>query len=94
MIKLFTWLFDKRVRELDAQLADEIFRNEQLTEQNDRLNNTLYRLNVSYKEMERKFESKMKSMSKLQEELAEQREKTAHYVELYLNATREKEQKE
>lgn len=90
MMKIFTWLFNKRVRELDAQLADEIFKNEQLTEQNNRLNNELYRLNISYKEMERKFESKMKSLSELREELAEQRAKTAHYVELYLDATKEK----
>lgn len=90
MIKLFAWICDKRVRELSDQLADEQFKNEQLYEQVERLNNELYKTTVAYQNANKAIENKIHSQSELMEKLAEQKEKTAHYVELYLKAVEEK----
>ena len=90
MIKLFTWLFNKRIRELEKQIEDLLFENEQLSERLNRMNNELYKTTSIYQEISKKFENKNKNIAELQEQLAEQRAKTAHYVELYLEATKDK----
>ena len=90
MMKLFAWLFNKRIRELENQIEGLLIENEQLREQLNKMNSDLYKTTSTYLEISKKLENKMKSLSELREELAEQRAKTAHYVELYLEATKEK----
>lgn len=90
MMKLFTWLFNKRIKELEDQIEGLLLENEQLREQLNKMNSDLYKTTSTYLEISKKLENKIRHASELQEQLAEQRAKTAHYVELYLDATKEK----
>lgn len=89
MIKLFTWIFDKRVRNLSKELEDEIFRNEQLQEYLNKMNSDLYKLNCAYRELDKKFQTKNKQVADLKEQLVKEKEKAAHYIDLYLEATKD-----
>ena len=89
MIKILTWIFDKRVRNLSKELEDELFRKEQLQEHLNKLNNDLYKLNRAYRELDKKFKTKNQQVEDLREQLVKQKEKTAHYIELYLEATKD-----
>lgn len=90
MTKLFTWLFNKRIRELEDQIEGLLIENEQLREQLNKMNSDLYKTTSTYLEISKKLEYKIRHAAELQEQLAEQRAKTAHYVELYLEATKDK----
>lgn len=90
MIKLFTWIFNKRIRELEDQIEGLLIENEQLREQLNKMNSDLYKTTSTYQEISKKLDYKIRHTAELQEQLAEQRAKTAHYVELYLEATKDK----
>ena len=90
MMKLFTWLFNKRIRELEDQIEGLLIENEQLREQLNKMNSDLYKTTSTYLEISKKLEYKIRHAAELQEQLAEQRAKTARYVELYLEATKDK----
>ena len=90
MTKLFTWLFNKRIRELEDQIEGLLIENEQLREQLNKMNSDLYKTTSTYLEISKKLEYKIRHAAELQEQLAEQRAKTARYVELYLEATKDK----
>ena len=90
MTKLFTWLFNKRIRELEDQIEGLLIENEQLREQLNKMNSDLYKTTSTYLEISKKLEYKIRHAAELQEQLAEQRAKTARYVELYLDATKDK----
>lgn len=89
MIKILAWIFDKRVRNLSKELEDELFRNEQLQEHLNKMNSDLYRLNCAYRELDKKFQTKDKQIEDLKEQLVKQKEKAAHYIDLYLEATKD-----
>ena len=54
------------------------------------MNSDLYKTTSTYLEISKKLEYKIRHAAELQEQLAEQRAKTARYVELYLEATKDK----